>query len=333
MSSLSLPAAELIAQTLGCILFGVYLVTLGIAARLLLTMESGKLKRRSAINWTIVIVSIVIFVNATLNLVVSTIAIVQAFVLYTGPGGAEHVFMNGSGWQTIVKSFTVPFQSLVGDSILIYRCWFLWNKNWVVIALPLLVWLANIACAIRLLDLLGQASQGLVISSTVQPWGQAFWSMTICINVMATSLIVGRIWMVEKDNRKFGIDTLSQNRPRTVLSHAMQNIIESGMIYTVLSIFTLVTYTLQSTLHYPASHLEIQSVGITFNLIIIRASRTSLSRQDVASADAVTVPIHFTHPQANDDQNSSTPVGDRQEVVRLSHDKDSEIMFAPTRMV
>ncbi|KAF7362710.1 Carboxylic ester hydrolase [Mycena venus] len=313
------------------------LVTLGIAGRLLLTTESGKLKRRSAINWIIVVVSIVLFVNGTLNLVVSTITVVQAFVLYTGPGGAEHIFTHGSGWQTIVKSFNVPFQSLVGDGILIYRCWFLWNKNWIVIALPLLVWLANIASAIRLLTLLAQASQGLVISSTIQPWGQAFWSMTICINVMATSLIVGRIWMVEKKHRKFrasSVDTVSsQNRPRTALGHAMRNIIDSGMIYTVLSIFTLVTYTLQSTLHYPASHLEIHSVGITFNLIIIRGSQTSRSRQDVAAPGAVlSIPLQLTRTHANDDQNS-TVTDERGEIFRFSRDKDFEITFAPTRIV
>jgi len=298
MSSLSLPAAELIAQTLGSVLYGIYLVTLGIA--------SGQWKHRSSINWIIVVVSVVLFVNATLDLVVATITVMQAFVLYTGPGGAEHIFTHGSGWQTIVKSFSVPFQSLVGDGILIYRCWFLWNKSWLVIALPLFIWLANIACAIRLLDLLAQASQGQIISSTIQPWGQAFWSMTICISVMATSLIVGRIWMVEKESKRFRASSIdpvtSQNQPRSALSNAMRNIIESGMIYTLVSVFTLVTYTMQSTLHYPASSLEIHSVGITFNLILIRSSRTSRSRQD---ASVVSVPLQSTRTQAMDGNSTS----------------------------
>ncbi|KAF7362711.1 Carboxylic ester hydrolase [Mycena venus] len=319
MTSLSLPAAELIAQTLGCIVYGIYLVTLGIAGRLLLTTESGKLKRRSEMNWIILVVSIVLFVNGTLNLVVATITVVQAFVVHTDPSGVELFFRHGSGWQTVVKSFNVPFQSLVGDGILIYRCWFLWNKSWTIIALPLLIWLANMACFIRLLYLITQASQGLIISSTIQPWGRAYWSMTICISITATSLIVGRIWMVERQNRKFrasGLDTVSTHQPRSTLSHAMRNIIESGMIYTVVSIFTLVTYTMQSTWHYPVSGLEMHSVGITFNLILIRRSHPSRSPQDGASA--VSVPLQFTQTQA-DDGNPATVAGNRDGNFRFSH--------------
>ncbi|KAJ7893026.1 hypothetical protein B0H13DRAFT_1625340 [Mycena leptocephala] len=256
MATLSLPAAELLAQTFGCVLCGIYLVTLGIAGRFLLTTDSGRWKRSSEIKWVMVVVSGLLFVNSTLDLVVSTITDVQAFVLYSGPGGATHIFTHGSGWQTMTKSFCVPFQSLLGDGILIYRCWHLWNKSWLVVTLPLLIWLANVACSIRFLAILSQATQGLVISNSIHPWLTAFWSMTICINIMTTSLIVWRIWIVDRQNRKFGVDSLATyNRPHSTLSHVMRNIIESGMIYTVVSIFTLATYAIQSTLLYPVSAL------------------------------------------------------------------------------
>jgi hypothetical protein len=136
MSSLSLPAAELVAQTFGCVMYGIYLVTLGLAGRVLLTKDSGQQWRRgSEIKWVLVAVSVLLFVNATLDLVVATITVVQAFVLYQGPGGPSHIFTHGSGWQTMTKvqvdrarfflslifhaqSFCVPFQSLLGDGIL-----------------------------------------------------------------------------------------------------------------------------------------------------------------------------------------------------------------------
>lgn len=103
MSNLSLSGAELIALIIGAVLYGIYLVTLGIAGRSLLMTETGQWKRRSAINWVIVVVSAVLFVNGTLNLIVASITVYQAFVLYTGPGGPEHIFTHGSGWQTITK--------------------------------------------------------------------------------------------------------------------------------------------------------------------------------------------------------------------------------------
>ncbi|KAJ7864011.1 hypothetical protein B0H14DRAFT_3443817 [Mycena olivaceomarginata] len=276
MSGLSLPAAELVEEPISCILYGIYLVTLGLSGRRLLTTESGRWKSRSEIRWIFVVVSVLLFLNSTVDLVVSTIMLMQAFVLYDGPGGATHIFTHGSGWQTMTKTLCVLSQTLLGDGILIYRCWYLWNKSWAVIALPLLIWFTDIACLIRSVSVLAHTTEGLVTSSAIHPWLQAFWSMTIAINIMATSLIVLRIW-------------LTPSR----LSHAIRNIVESGMIYTVASILTVVFYSVKGTLIYPASAVELHSVGIAFNLILIRGSQATRPSQDIP----VTT-IQFTQTQA-----------------------------------
>ncbi|KAJ6557666.1 hypothetical protein B0H19DRAFT_863786, partial [Mycena capillaripes] len=185
-----------------CVLYGIYLVTLGIVGRVLLTTESGRMRHRSEIHWIVVGVSIILFVNSTLALAVSMYTIVQAFVLYTGPGGAEYVFERASSWQILVKAgsslFCVGLQSLTGDAILIYRCWYLYSKSWLVIALPGFIWLANIACHIRTLFLLTRLNRARINSGNLVPWGIAFWTSTICTNITATSLILWRIWQVEK---------------------------------------------------------------------------------------------------------------------------------------
>jgi hypothetical protein len=82
---------------------GIYLVTLGITGRLLLTTESGRWKRRSEIKWIIVIVSGLLFVDATLDHVVAEIQLVQGFVLYMGPGHAEHILNYESDLQPMTK--------------------------------------------------------------------------------------------------------------------------------------------------------------------------------------------------------------------------------------
>ncbi|KAK7039852.1 carboxylic ester hydrolase [Favolaschia claudopus] len=324
--ALSLPTAELVEQTLGCIMYGIYLVTLGIAGRILLTKDGGeRWRRRSEIKWAMVIASVLLFINSTLDLVIASITLVQAFN-YDGPGGPSRIFTHGSGWQTMIKSFCVPFQSLLGDAILIYRCWFLWNRSWIVIAVPLTVWLVNVAIVMRFLDILSQATRGLIISTAIQPWGQAFWSTTISINILTTSLIVFRIYTVDRQNKKIGLQTAStlstnstsisnsaSRRPSGTLQIAMRNIIESGMIYTFVSIFTLATYTIGSTWHYPVSALEIHSVGITFNLILIRGARTphsyshyhpdrNDSRHPGSMRHTLTIPFQFTHPHSSETQ-------------------------------
>ncbi|KAJ6506927.1 hypothetical protein C8R45DRAFT_1069831, partial [Mycena sanguinolenta] len=291
MPEISQPAAELIEHSVGCMLYGIYVVTFGIAERRLLITDSGRWKRRSEIRWVMLVVSILLFVNVTVDMSVATITLLDAFVFYTGPGGAAHIFSNGSGWQTMTKTFCVPFQSLLGDSVLIYRCYWLWNKSWAVIALPLLIWFTNVALAMRILDVLSQISEGAVLSTGVSPWFEAFWSLTISINIITTSLIVFRIWMVERQNKKFPAQlalTTGSTHSRT-LSLAMRNIIESGMIYTFASILELAFHSVQSNMLYIVSALEMHSVGITFNLIIIRGAQIAQQPQDTV----VTLPVQF----------------------------------------
>ncbi|KAJ6530062.1 hypothetical protein DFH09DRAFT_152251 [Mycena vulgaris] len=94
----------------------------------------------------------------------------EAFVSYTGPGGPNRVFRHVSGWRTFTTTFCFGLQSLTGDAILIYRCWFVWSKSWTVI---MLVWLANLASDIGVLVTLTKISQGIINSREILPWAAA----------------------------------------------------------------------------------------------------------------------------------------------------------------
>jgi hypothetical protein len=89
-------AAQLATAFVGCFLYGISLVTLGLTLRVLLTEESGRLRTRSQTNWITVSVSVILLLNSTLDLGTD---VIDAFVVYNGPGGPAHVFMEGSGWR------------------------------------------------------------------------------------------------------------------------------------------------------------------------------------------------------------------------------------------
>ncbi|KAJ7801188.1 hypothetical protein B0H14DRAFT_2615605 [Mycena olivaceomarginata] len=294
-----------------CMLYGIYIVTCGIAGRRLLTTDSGRWKRRSEILWVMLVVSIFLFVNATLDVVVATITLLDAFVFATA-----NVLSHSSGWQTLTKAFCVVFQSLLGDAVLIYRCWFLWNKSWAVITLSLLIWFANIACAMRFLYLKSRMAEGL-------PWFEAFWSMTISINIITTSLIIIRIWIVERQSKKFraqaqsftsGSGSTHVHQPPTALSLAMRNIIESGMIYTIASILQLALQ--RSNIIFIVSALELHSVGIAFNLIIIRGAQVT---RDLQPQDTVvSLPVQFSSSHTTGTHRSISRRGESDGVLVLT---------------
>ncbi|KAJ7289216.1 hypothetical protein C8J57DRAFT_1459268 [Mycena rebaudengoi] len=272
MSSNSLLVLELCSAFLSCMLYGVYLVTLGIAARVLLKPDG---RTRSRINWITVGVSALLFSNVTLDVVLALHTAVRAFILYTGPGGPETIYKNASHWENYVRPMCVGIQSLIGDAILIYRCWLVYSRSWRIVAFPFVLWLTNIACQVRKVSLQSTLPQGLVTAGILYPWGVAFWTLTICINLSTTPLIVLRIWRVDNEMIRSQLPAGSRkhNIPRSQLGRAMRHVIESGLIYTTAAILTFAAYTSQSAFSYPASVFGIHSVGIAFNLIIIRRSR------------------------------------------------------------
>ncbi|KAJ7218633.1 hypothetical protein GGX14DRAFT_595440 [Mycena pura] len=113
---------------------------------------------------------------------------------------------------------------------------------------------------------------------------------------MTTSLIVFRIWMVERQNKKFRTQfALTTSLTHNPLSLAMRNILESGMIYTFATILQLAFHSVQSNMIYIVSALEMHSVGITFNLIIIRGAQ--LSHQTQNTEVTVSLPVQFAASQ------------------------------------
>jgi hypothetical protein len=71
----------------------------------------------------------------------------------------------------------------------VYRCWIVYGRSWLVIALPLLLVLGNAAVAgvVMYLEITLHAHALLNIRQ-LKPFGAAFWAMTIVINVLTTSV-------------------------------------------------------------------------------------------------------------------------------------------------
>ncbi|KAJ7623860.1 hypothetical protein DFH06DRAFT_1059263 [Mycena polygramma] len=321
--ALSLLAAELFSIFVACVLYGIYIVTLGMAARVLLRTKSGRPGSRLVVG----AVSAILFVNQTLDLGVGMDMLVRAFVSHNGPEGAERVFRDTSSWQAFAKSFSVALQTLTGDALLIYRCWYIWSKSWCIIGLPVLLWLGSFSCQMAMLVLLHTLGEEPVNSGDLLPWGLAFWILTICTNIIATVLIVWRIWGVEKQGRAFR-SAPDGSPPDSTLNQAMRRIIESGMIYTAASILEAVAYATQSYLNYPGSSLVCYSIGINLNLIIIRGSANQSDNGTQIHFTRDSIGIQFARTQSIGALQSTTShVQGKPEVFILSahiHGKDLE---------
>ncbi|KAJ7119029.1 hypothetical protein C8R44DRAFT_536202, partial [Mycena epipterygia] len=262
----------LLSQLLESIFWGVYVVTLGFCLKELLRTQN-RWKKAAEISKPMLAVTILMGVIATFDLCLTFVINLNAFVFYDGPGGPKAAFDNTSGWLDVMGSTDVILQTVLGDVMLIYRCWIVYGRSWLAIAVPIILAIAGLICigfTIFLEVTLPAASQ---FSSPYKQVVISTWALTICINVITTSLIVFRIWRVDRQNSGL----LSQNTislsSKSPYHNARRIIIESGLLYTTVATGTAIVYISGSNAFAPLTGIDIQMIGIAFNLILIRVYR------------------------------------------------------------
>ncbi|KAF8188838.1 hypothetical protein K438DRAFT_1936197 [Mycena galopus ATCC 62051] len=243
-------------ETLG---YGMYLATCCLCAQTLFWIPQPgggeRLRRRSEIRWLLISVFFFLFVVSTFDDIIGLVHMILAFVKYQGPGGAKGELTNIHEWIHIVRSFDQIGIMIVGDFVLIYRCFVVYGRRWPAIAVSFMLYLAGIAMGIKLIN-----AAITLNSNVIKPWWSAFFAITAAQNVLTTSLLVWRIWRVEHRNAKLRASrdiSLSAPVSQPRLRKVIRVVTESGLAYSTLVFVTFVA---------------LQATGITFNVIIIRST-------------------------------------------------------------
>ncbi|PFH45331.1 hypothetical protein AMATHDRAFT_160736 [Amanita thiersii Skay4041] len=280
------------------VFFGIHIATFGCCLQALVTTSRLTPKPMKDINWPMIIFSLVLFSNAAFDLAIGFYHNLRAFVYYKGPGGPTEELTNISDWVNVARSLTVVMQTMIGDAMLIYRCWVMYGRSFTVVSFSVLLWLGAIVCTILVTYLEATLHSRVLISARqLRPAGTAFWAITIAINVITTSLLVWRIWTVERESAKYRV--YSNIYAKSMLGGVIRSIIESGLLYTFTALITFVTFLVGSNAVYVVTDAEIQIVGIAFNLLSIRAARLRKPGRDSSSLNSnLSVPIQFLRPRS-----------------------------------
>ncbi|KAJ6576670.1 hypothetical protein DFH09DRAFT_1149970 [Mycena vulgaris] len=280
--SFPITEAQLTGNYFETLTYGMYLVTCCFCVQSLfwIPQHGGeeRLRRRSEIRWMLVSVFCFIFVVNTFDDIIGLVHNLAAFVKYTGPGGSKEELTNIHDWINIARSFAQTANMIVGDFVLIYRCYIVYGRRWLVVVPSFVLYLTGIAMAIKLMYVEITTSNGAITlnSNVIKPWWSAFFAITAAQNVLTTGLLVWRIWRVEHQNARYrgtgGRTTSSIIVPRTQLHKVIRVVAESGLAYSTLVFMTFVVSVCNSNALYPLSDATLQATGITFNVIIIRST-------------------------------------------------------------
>ncbi|EMD38814.1 hypothetical protein CERSUDRAFT_112546 [Gelatoporia subvermispora B] len=162
----------------------------------------------------------------------------QMWILDRGrPGGVPAFIADESSiWYQTFGTTSSIVLILMGDALLIYRCFIIWGSNWLVIVLPILIYLANLALGILVLITAGTPG-GQTFSGRTLDFGTPLYSMSISLNIILTALICGRLLYISRRVRQtMGADAAE------LYTGIVAILIESAVPYSVCGIIFLIPY-------------------------------------------------------------------------------------------
>ncbi|KAJ7586027.1 hypothetical protein C8J56DRAFT_720226, partial [Mycena floridula] len=188
------------------LIHGVYLVSFVPSVySLLWDAHLSKLRRLQKIHWPLMLTTLGIFLASSLTLVLGMYRSIRTLQSLTAPDLGESTSPEILDWVDKAKAICMFFIPLASDGILIYRCWIVYYRNYYAIILPALLWIANITCTIGLIyiEAIAGAVPTVEVNSRLKPFLTTLTALNIPLNVITTSMIVLRIWHVDRANAQF----------------------------------------------------------------------------------------------------------------------------------
>jgi len=258
-STISIDNASLASIFLEALLFGAFVILY------ILAMWAVYLKaqREKKVNYPLLVVSSAMLILATMHLGTDLKRVLLAFIDFrNAPGGPDAILGNVSLFVHVFKSAVYVSQTTLGDAFVIYRVFIVWGADYWIIIFPVLMLLGGVAAGIGACHsfAIASASAG-IFKITLGNWIVSYFSITIALNVICTSLLAWKIWSINRKSARAGD-----------LNSVIIIVVESGAIYSATLVTLLILYELGSFAQFIVLDAVNPIIGITFTLIIIRVS-------------------------------------------------------------
>ncbi|KAF7365877.1 hypothetical protein MVEN_00462300 [Mycena venus] len=270
--------AGLLSTLLEAVLYG-FSVLMFIAALWIFLHRRGSMP----INYPMIIIACLLFVLSTIHLGVDFNRLVVAFVTLRDsyPGGPSAWFANPSQRSFIFKNAIYTFQTVLGDGVVIYRCYMVWRSFWVILV-PSILWVAVAGKLVYLgfsildLKLLAVAGAGSVYSCTLPTtlsndiyarelgqWIKSFYFMTFSCNLIATALLAYRLWTIDRsvNNTRLG---------KGIVIPVLMVVIDAGALYSFTVIAAVTCFVVESNGQYVVLDMVTPIISIAFYMVILR---------------------------------------------------------------
>ncbi|TFK53450.1 hypothetical protein OE88DRAFT_1733372 [Heliocybe sulcata] len=241
-------------------LYGIYIVLFGFALSFLVW------RRRSAdINWWLLGSTCILFLASTIHFAFGFNNVISAFINRRNEAGGPAVIVEEPDFDLRIDvMFSV--NNFLGDAVLTWRCWLVWQKDYRIVLLPAVMLLVYAASAIVGLYNLSQVvNGGNQFSPSVDGFGTASFALSLALNFIVTSLIAGRIYYLAKQHREGLPDRHAKQYMNITII-----MIESGALFALVQVAFVILWAIHSDAHWIGANPASQIYCIVPTLIIVR---------------------------------------------------------------
>lgn len=250
---ITLPQASLLALFLETLFYGVFLTLYWLT--LVILLKKCGIQRNLLIP-----VATLLLCIATTHLIIDLVRALEAFVSSVHTVGADAYYSNLASPLELAKTALYITQPTIADAVLVWRCYVLNNRSLLVGIPGCIVLLTNGATGYYVVWSLSQAGVGSTVYTTAHGLITTFYTLTILINVICTTLIS---WRIYRSRRSIS------DGPAALLP-VLIVIVESGALYAISVLALLLAFLTGSNGQYPAMDIAPPIVGIIFCLIILQ---------------------------------------------------------------
>jgi len=206
-----------------------------------------------------VTISVLFFFLSTMHMVVMANRVLAGFL-----SASPNEYFSHIQRSTVYMGSAYLLQTMLGDAVVIYRCYVVWQNVWVVVV-PLALWFGMAGVAFHFIHVLNMMANGKHALFHNNIWPCLFFSLSLGTNILATFLLAYRILQV---NRKAASSqmTVMDTRIRPILKMA----VDAAFLYTILLIAAIVNATSKSNDTILVVNLLVPSISIIFYMVIMR---------------------------------------------------------------
>lgn len=238
---------------------------------------------KSDANRPITFAAILLLMLSTAHLVIDIIRLEDGFVKYrdTFPGGPVGFFEDISQPTFVTKNLIYALQTMLGDGVVIYRCYVVWQSVWVII-LPCILWCCSSVAALVAPYYASQATGGSIYTNQTAQWITALFTLTLSTNLISSGLLVYRIWTIE---RKISLSRVTNGTMMPIV----YVLIDAAIMYSAALLSILICFVCANNAQYIMLDMIMPIISITFCMVLLRLTPKETTRHYFSMTDSMEI--------------------------------------------